>query len=380
MNRKNKNIYKLNSFLLAVFLSACGGSNYNNSSDTANENIIEKTHTTYAIEAMNEPYFKYLWHLDASKSVLNASYNINENADIHIFKAWELSKGEGVKVAVIDDGAEPSHEDLQENIILTYNADDANEKVFFASENASHGNTCAGFIASPINGKGIVGVAPKAKLIIIRQNEQSDAKAILAFEYAKNNAAKVISCSWGSNDVSEILVSELKKLYDAGITVVFASGNDGISLDKEGINDESEVEWVIGVGASGENNDITSYSNYGENIDILAPAGDTWTSLGVLGLDNMGTSGSRNQGNLVTNNYSFVDGTSFSTPITAGVIALMYAVNPNITPKEVREILIQTADKIASNDADYDNNGFDIQRAYGKINAEKAVLEAKKRL
>jgi len=284
-----------------------------------------------------------------------------------------------VKVAVIDDGAQPTHEDLKDNIILTYNADNGSSIIYVQLPHGSHGNTCGGFIVAPLNGKGIVGVAPESKLIAIRQNELDDAKTIEAFEYAKNNGAKVISCSWGSNDVSEILVSQLKKMYDAGITVVFASGNEGRTLDIDNVNDESEVEWVIGIGASTENNDVSSYSNYGKNIDLIAPGGDTLLSSGILGLDDMGTNGGYKQYNLVNNNYSFTDGTSFSTPVTAGVIALMYSINPNITPKEVRDILIQTADKVGgSSDASYDANGFDRRRAYGKINASKAVLEAKR--
>jgi subtilisin family serine protease len=148
------------------------------------------------------------------------------------------------------------------------------------------------------------------------------------------------------------------------------SQNQGIE-----INDESELSSVIGVGASSEFNDVTSYSNYGKHIDILAPGGDTIQSSGLLGLNDTGINGRTNQRALVNSSYSFTNGTSFSAPITTGVIALMLSVNPTITPDQIREILIQTSDKIGRRSNYID--GFDKYRAYGKINATKAVLMAK---
>ena len=382
MEIKNYKLTTISLLGIILFLISCGGDSLSNDKTTINNNQtnIEESNISNNFNATNEPYFKYQWHLNSYKSVLNdKNYRVDDNADINILEAWKITRGAGIKVALIDDGAEPTHEDLKDNIILIYNADDGSSNVYFKSSHGSHGNICGGFIASPLNGKGVVGVAPESKLIVIRQNELDDAKTIEAFEYAKNHGAKVISCSWGSYNVSEIIISELKKIYDAGITVVFASGNEGKSLDIDNINDESEVEWVIGVGASVENNDVGSYSNYGSNIDILAPGGDTWLSSGILGIDDMGENGAKKQNDLVNNNYSFTDGTSFSAPIIAGVVALMYGVNPNITPKEIRDILIQTADKVGINsDANYNSKGFDIKRAYGKVNASKAVLEAKR--
>ena len=376
---------------MTLLFSGCGSSSSSNKTsfvpniENNRSEIVENNSTlSNILKAEQEPYYKYAWHINSSDNSLNSKgFTIANNADINVTEAWKLSMGEGVIVAVIDDGAEVEHEDLKTNILLAYNADTGSNKVNPNAEEGSHGNTCAGFIVAPINGKGMVGIAPDAKVIIIRQESEDDADVIKAFEYAKNNGAKVISCSWGTSDVSEIIVSELKKIHDAGITVLFASGNDGTSLDEEAsggyeINDESEVEWVIGVGASGENNDVTSYSNYGKNLEIIAPGGDTQESSGILGLDDMNEKGYSNGLGLVNENYSFVDGTSFATPVTAGVVALMYGVNPNITPAQIKEILINTTDKIGQDvDADYSANNFDTKRAYGKVNAGRAVAEAK---
>jgi len=375
-------------FSIVASVLLLGGCSSNGSDANFSENL----------NVSDEQYYKYLWHIDSANSnkeqiskevsaSLNDEYVIDEidaDADINILEAWEITKGKDVIVAVVDDGGDVNHEDLKANIYLAYNADDGTTDISNKSndiESASHGNHCAGLISAPINGIGIIGTAPESKLILIRQYDESDENTIIAFEYAKNNGAKVINCSWGTGNVSEAVEAELKSLYDAGITVVFASGNNGKSLDANGTEydytDESEVEWVIGVGSSSETNDVTPYSDYGTNIDLLAPGGDTQYSVGILGLDDSGTQGSTNNYGLVSNSYAFIDGTSFASPVTAGVVALMYSVNPAITPKQVRDILIATADKIGGTNANY-IDGFDEKRAYGKVNALKAVQEAQK--
>lgn len=339
------------------------------------------------LDVKDEPYYKYSWHINAQNSALNIEgYGIDNDADINIEEAWKTTMGKGVIVAVIDDGADLEHEDLKTNILSAYNSVSRDSSAQYEGTEqypSSHGNACAGLIVAPINGKGIVGIAPESKVIVISgvfHQDATEATWIHAFEYAKSLGAKVISCSWGSNSVSDAFKAEMKSLYDANITVLFASGNDGLNLDTEGVDDESKIEWVIGVGASGENNDVTPYSNYGKDIDVLAPGGDASESSGILTLDDMGEKGDSSiQLGLVNNNYGFTNGTSFATPVTAGVVALMYAVNPNITPAQVKSILIQTADKIGiDTGASYNNEGFDTKRAYGKINAAKAVAEAKK--
>jgi subtilisin family serine protease len=386
---KSKKIVVLSILSSLLLLGACNKGS-TNSNAGATSSVTPTTEIPTTTEISDEQYYKYLWHIDSANAkkeniaqavsnALGGVYEVNiidENADINILDAWKITKGKGVLVGVVDDGGEVDHQDLKANIYLAYNADDGSTTISNDSNeilDALHGNTCAGFIAAPINGTGIIGTAPESKLILIKQEIASDTNTIKAFEYAKNNGAKVISCSWGTENVSDAVVAELKSLYDSNITVVFASGNDGKSLSS--VSDESEVEWVIGVGASGETNDVTSYSNYGVNIDIIAPGGDTQSSVGILGLDDTGTQGSKNNYGLVSNSYAFQDGTSFAAPVLAGVVALMYSANPAITPHQVRNILIATADKIGDADANY-INGFDEKRAYGKVNALKAVQEA----
>jgi len=339
--------------ILALFFIAC---NDNKSSDKIQDTSSWK----------DEPYYKYMWHINSQNSILNTlGYNISENADINLSNILDITQGENIKVAIIDGSFDVEHEDLKENIISTYNIDANTFDVTNHSTSPSHGNSCAGLIASPINNKGIIGIAPKAKLILIKQTYNNDADTIKAFEYAKNQGAKVVSCSWGTEDVSDAVAEEIKSLYDANITVVFAAGNDNKSLDEDDINDESELPWVIGVGSSNELNEVSFYSNYGSNIDLYAPGGNI-DYMGVLTIDDSNDKGDTNQKNLVTNNYTFVEGTSFSAPIVAGVVALMYSVNPNLTVDNILEILKDTSTIINEKNK--------------KINAYQAVIKAKENI
>ena len=316
-------------------------------------------------------YDGYLWHLFFTQNDLTTAYAVDQNAHVNIQDAWNITKGNGVKVAIIDDSFVPDHEDIADNVILTYDASSPDGGTDVTGTDTSHGNTVAGHLAALDNSVGIIGSAPEAELILIKYGF-SDAADIRAFDKALSEGAKVICCSWGSYDVSQALADKVREAYSAGVTVIFAVGNDARSLDDAGVNDESELPYALGVGASCENNDVCSYSNYGANVDVIAPGGEHYDSIGLLGLDNTGESGSANQKGLVNNNYAFSSGTSFSTPIVAGVVALMYSIKPDITPVQVRDILIQSAQKVGVG-VSYDNDGFNLERAYGKVDAYEAI-------
>ncbi len=305
-------------------------------------------------------YFKYQWNINPS-SIYYSNGEATRGADINLTLAWQHNKGGGVKVAVIDDCFDTSDEDLRDNIYKTYNV---NTGLSYVGGNNCHGTEVAGVFGASDNGFGIVGVSPKVELILISFdfNNTSDKEIASGFDYAKNQGAKVINCSWGSEHTSQTLSNKLKDMKNANITVVFASGNGDanntkINLDENGIDDESEDSSVIGVGATNERNDVTYYSNYGSNIDILAPGG---SNIGILTTQDK-------------NNYSYVVGTSFSAPTVSGIIALMYAKTPNLTFDEIYQKITQTTDQIGGTSADYNASGFDTYRAYGKINAGNAL-------
>lgn len=390
-----KNIFKSQikfSIIVASFFifTACGGGGGGGSSS----NETDTSTTTQENTAQTTDYSKYAWNINEFiDSNYKSTYKIDDNAHINLSTAWNTTKGkksnaEAIKVAIIDEGFEVSHPEIKDQIFATYNVMTGTTDVSNTSTSTfSHGTAVAGVIASKY-----LGVAPEAQLILINidllddyqsSSTLTEADLITAFQKAVDLGAQVINCSWGGGTVSGILSAKIQELKDNNITVVFSAGNDSSNLDSDGTTDESELSSVIGVGASSVENDITSYSNYGSQIDLIAPAGGNTTDglLGVLSLDLTGTNGinTSTQLGLVNYNYSFVQGTSFSAPTVSGVVALLLAAKPTLTANEIRQILIDTADKVGtSNGADYSVNNFDVKRAYGKINAGNAVTEALK--
>ena len=390
-----KNIFKSQikfSIIVASFFifTACGGGGGGGSSS----NETDTSTTTQENTAQATDYSKYAWNINESiDSNYKSTYKIDDNAHINLSAAWNTTKGkksnaEAIKVAIIDEGFEVSHPEIKDQIFATYNVMTGTTDVSNTSTSTfSHGTAVAGVIASKY-----LGVAPEAQLILINidllddyqsSSTLTEADLITAFQKAVDLGAQVINCSWGGGTVSGILSAKIQELKDKNITVVFSAGNDSSNLDSDGTTDESELSSVIGVGASSVENDITSYSNYGSQIDLIAPAGGNTTDglLGILSLDLTGTNGinTSTQLGLVNYNYSFVQGTSFSAPTVSGVVALLLAAKPTLTAEEIRQILIDTADKVGtSNGADYSVNNFDVKRAYGKINAGNAVTEALK--
>jgi subtilisin family serine protease len=295
---------------------------------------------------------------------------------INILPAWQKTKGAGVKVMVFDDGVQASHEDLA-NISIWNVKDEGSSAEPTDMTDYSHGTEISGLIAAQENGKGIIGVAPECDFLFIGDPTAyfSDADVIKAFAYAISRNVKIISCSWGSYAASSTFESLVELCHSYGITMFFAAGNDGYNMDipqndpsywEGDIHDESELPWVIGVSSSNAEGNRAEFSNYGENIDIMAPGEN------LLTLDLMGADG-ENKGYPANNNYNYVEGTSYSTPIAAGVAALMLSVNPALTPEEIRIILTETATKSGD---DYDSDGFSLEKAYGLINAGLAVEKA----
>ena len=179
-----------------------------------------------------------------------------------------------------------------------------------------------------------------------------------------------------------------------GMVVMFASGNGingfgpGIRLDAR--EDLSTLATVIGVGATNDQDQVAFYSNYGSEIDVLAPGGGDFT--GITTTDNDDSAGYIDDGlnmggvdefgnpeldsaGLYIQSFS---GTSAACPIAAGTAAVILSVNPLLTATDVRLILEHTCDKVSRDEADYDPvTNRSVRYGYGRINAAQAVLAAR---
>ena len=343
------------------------------SSQIYNLDYVEFAHPDFLKERkkrVNDPLFDKAWHLENR----GEEKFYKKNADINVTSAWEYSKGKNIKVGIIDDSFDVYHEDLNSNFLGGYNAYSKTSRVLPSSSFQKHGTACIGLIVASENDIGSVGVAPEAKFYAVKDNGTT-ADLIDGFYWLRDMEVDVISNSWGTYEVED----SIRKVIDdlaingrdgKGIVITFAVGNHNYDLDLSPYNDESEIENVIGVGASNEYDEKTSYSNYGSSLDILAPGSEYST---IVTTDITGDDGYSNSSS-VEPNYTFsFDGTSASSPIVAGVIALVLGINEDLTKNEVQAIIEEEADKIGQEEY---KNGRNIYFGHGRINAGRAVKRA----
>lgn len=263
--------------------------------------------------------------------------------DRKVPEQWKVTKGEGVKVAVLDTaGPATTHKDLH-----IYGG--ANFTTSGDGDVAGHGTHVMGIIAAMNNAYGVVGVAPKAQVYAVKvlgDNGSGYYEWIAAgIDWAVENEMDIISMSLGSNHDSPVLHAAVKRAYAKNITIVCAAGNDAKHVDYPG-----KYQEVIAVGSSNKYGDISDYSSPGPEVDITAP-------------------GERVYSTYLDNSYAILSGTSMATPFITGVLALMISKHRNSehnntpidTPDQIREHLLRTAD-------DKGEVGRDNYFGYGIVN------------
>ncbi|MDR1198313.1 MAG: S8 family serine peptidase, partial [Prevotellaceae bacterium] len=315
------------------------------------------------ILAANYPYYLHQWGLKNT-----GQYGGTSGIDINVVDAWAISKGNNVKVAIIDHGIELNHPGMASNIhSQSYDTENRSSPSIVRG---SHGTACAGIVGAIQNTDGILGIAPNCKLISISNrlttyiNVQSDLAA--GINWAWQNGADVISNSWGSNALQGSYITDAinnavtQGRNGKGCIVAFASGNDNASS----VPYPASLSNVLAVGAispcgerkspSSCDGETTWGSNYGTNLDVVAP--------GVLipTTDIQGSAGynpnlpihPNNGGNKITSDYPNQDytvwfnGTSAACPHVAGIAALVLSVNPSLTQAKVRQIIESTCTKL----------------------------------
>lgn len=330
----------------------------------------------------NDTYYQYQWHLNATGT--HTQWGIKVDADVDAPEAWDITPGGSstIKIAIIDGGIEYNHEDLTGNDLpgWDYLGGDSNPSP--SGSNDNHGTAVAGVAcADGNNGKGVTGIAYNCKFIPIRlvgagQTTSDEAAAI---SFAKSNGADIMNNSWGPPDgtgASFPLPANVKSAIDdavsngrggKGCVIFWASGNGGESADLDGY---ASYGNVVCVAASTDQDKRASYSDFGNSVDICAPS-NGGAAFGIVTVDRTGGPGYTG-----ASYAAGFGGTSSSSPLAAGVGALVLSVNPDLTFSEVYDVLTSTADKIDSSAGGYDGNGHSNLYGFGKVNAFAAVVAA----
>jgi subtilisin family serine protease len=354
-------------FLILLSLLFVGCESDNGCTGTTVDDSID---TTMDINISNmslegEPYYWQQWYLHY-ESTFFAQNKINPNAHINAGNILQTHGGAGVKIAIIDDGLDVTHEDLEGAIINTYDMLTQSTNVSHGTSLGFHGTAVTGIIGARVNNKGIHGIASGSSIIFLKYKEfMSESETIELFTRADAFGADIINCSWGTNDVSQPVKEKIQDLAingrgGKGTIIVFAAGNS----NKDTGNDESSIPEVISVGAIDKDNLRSWYSNYGIHLDVMAPGG---AEIGITTLDDMYQDGlaSRDENYFLYNDLHRFVGTSASAPIVSGVIALILEQKPNASREEIDVMLQQSSDKIGN--LPYVNGRNDFY-GYGKIN------------
>ena len=332
------------------------------------------------------------WHLKNEGLIADVNYPIKKGADAKVMDAWSRMGNTGsskIVLAVIDNGFDLTHPDLRSKIFKPFDLWNQSSKLEEGNPNFTHGTPCASIAIASSNGRGMVGVAPKAKFLPLQGTSFSLRATEQMFEYCVKNGTDIISCSWGTTD-SNFSLSALKEEAIAkaakegrkgkGCVILYAAGNEGLDY----VNFYSAHPDVICVAASDSRDRHARYSNRGREVTVCAPSNGDWPMIAARAWWDEGTT-IRGPGEFHWwadgvsrgDNYKHFGGTSAATPLVAGICALMLSVNPGLSAKEVKQILQQTADKIGS-PADY-SNGHSRKFGFGRVNADRAVAEAMRR-
>jgi len=348
----------------------------------------EVTGTPVGGGSASDPYFGEQWHLFSALG-----------EDINVASVWAADvKGEGVKVAVVDEGVDLAHEDLSANIATQQSYDYLGNAPVRLAE---HGTSVAGLLsARDLNGLGVRGVAPRANLRSF--NLLQDLTS--AHEYdAMTRQKDVVAISnnaWGDAFDSTGLLSGADPQWLRGVTegattgrggkgtvYFWASGNGADPagpVDDANFDSQANSRFVLTVGGVGANGRRPVYAEGGACVLIVAPTQGN-DRLALVTTDLTGIAG-YNTGNDPSEhanpNYSkAMNGTSGATPVAAGVGALVLQVRPELSYRDVRRVLALSARKCEPSSPGWATNGAGLhvnhEYGFGVVDATAAVALAR---
>ncbi|WP_371406767.1 S8 family serine peptidase [Kribbella sp. NBC_00662] len=321
-------------------------------SDVPAPDLLKKVKADPTVELASLNYKRYI------SAVPNDEYYATDQKTylntVRMPQAWDVSKSTGSQiVAVLDTGVDAGHPDLVGHLVPGYNAVSSTRPN--PVDDNGHGTMTLGIIAAAANnGVGVAGVGWNVKAMPVKVLDADgsgyDSDIAEGIDWAVAHGAKVINMSLGGPDNDPILYDAIKRAYASGVVTVVAAGNDGSSDPQY----PALYPEVIAVAATDATGALTDFSSFGYWLDIAAP-----------GVDILST-GPRNLTPAGYEPYWYCTGTSCSSPIVAGVAALVRNKWPSLTPAQVAQRL-----EVLSRDAG--PRGIDDYYGYGNLDAYAAL-------
>jgi subtilisin family serine protease len=341
-------------------------------------NLVNKLHESGLFEYVELDYmmeFELYQLPNPSDPFLYQQWAITQ---MSVNNAWNLSRGENIKIAVLDTGVDIIHPDLIGN--LYNNGYDATGTRNDASPRANdyHGTMVSGIATMVANDVGGAGIAYNAKLIPIRVSKGgkfTNSWISSGINVAYIQGADIINMSFGGGSPSYLINNSINSAAANG-----RNGKGSIFFAASG-NDEGNVVYpaslanVIAVGATNIEDERISWSNHGSNLSLVAPGNSIFTT------DISGTNGQCPtdywwcEGNDYWRRF---EGTSAASPAAAAVMALILSINPNLTRVQATAIIESTCDKVGSYSYNQTapNGTKSTEMGYGRVNARNAVVAA----
>ncbi len=300
-----------------------------------------------------EPSFVYEPDFIPNDPQIAGQYHIQR---INSYQAWDIIKGDtNVVIGIVDSGTDYDHPDLQANIRIKWNEpingidDDANGYIddwkgwdFWGNDNSvqiqpsgnTHGSHVSG-CASQVTNNGVhgAGIGYKTKIMVTKHTDDTNPESLLYYTdngliYCYQNGAKVINCSYGSSSYSSYTQMVVNNAWANGVVICASAGNgDANGIGQNWARYPASYDNVVSVAATGSTDVKTTFSNFHSTVDVCAPGS------GILST-------------YYDNTYASLDGTSMSSPITAGTVALIWAKYPTWTPQQVVDRLKLGVDSI----------------------------------
>jgi subtilisin-like proprotein convertase family protein len=343
----------------------------------------------------DDPLFARQWHL----------HNTGQNGalpgiDAGLTNAWESVRGGSVVIGIVDDGLDDGHVDLAPNVVpelgWDFNDDDASPKPDPAHD--FHGTACAGIAAARGgNASGVAGAAYEARLAGLRliAAEPTDDQMAAALLHS-NRWIQVKSQSWGPDDDGETLegpgVLAAAALAEGvrsgrdgrGTVYVWSAGNGLDANDDANYDGYANSIYTIAVTSVSDRGERTDYAEPGACIVVAAPSHSIGrqeiTTTDLTGADGYNRFGPPGDFENLDYTQTFM-GTSASTPLVAGVVALMLDARPMLGWRDVQEILLRSATVVSPADPDWITNaaGIHVNHKFGAglVNASAAVAQAR---
>lgn len=314
--------------------------------------------------ATADPYFDRQYALkNVGQSFTNTAGTVTvaagrNDADVDAVEAWNVTRGDGVRVAIVDSGVAADHEDISSKVVDRVNFSDTQILGPQDYDGYGHGTHVAGIVAATAdNSLGVAGVCPGCSILdakVLNSSGSGSSSGIAkGIDWAVGKGAKVINMSLGQRVSSRTLEAAVNNAWNQGVVIVAAAGNAGTQAQVY----PGAYPNVIAVAATDNNDAKASFSTYGKWVDLAAPGVNVYSTLPNY------TSALATQDKL-SPGYDILSGTSMASPMVAAVAALTWSTSAGTSNTAVRARVESSADKI---------KGTGTYWANGRVNACSAV-------